>query len=48
MRGVTPDQRFGLESVYCLGLCARAPAMMVDDELVVEAAADGVLGDLTP
>jgi formate dehydrogenase subunit gamma len=45
--GVTPDQRIGLESVYCLGLCARAPAMMVDNELVVEAAADRVLGDLT-
>ena len=48
--GVTPDQHIGLESVYCLGLCARAPAMMIDNELVVEAdaAADGVLGDLRP
>ncbi len=32
----TPDQRIGLESVYCLGLCARAPAMMVDGTLVVD------------
>lgn len=33
----TVDGRVGLEAVYCLGLCARAPAMMVDDDLVVEA-----------
>jgi len=35
--GVTPDRSIGLEGVNCLGLCARAPAMMVDGELVVEA-----------
>jgi formate dehydrogenase subunit gamma len=35
--GKTPDGRVGLDAVYCLGLCARAPAMLVDDELVVEA-----------
>jgi formate dehydrogenase subunit gamma len=47
---VTPDQAIGLESVYCLGLCARAPAMMIDSKLVVEAdtAAERVLGDLRP
>jgi formate dehydrogenase subunit gamma len=33
----TADGQVGLEAVYCLGLCARAPAMMVDDDLVVEA-----------
>ena len=29
----TPDGRFTLESVYCLGNCACAPAMMVNGEL---------------
>ncbi len=44
---MTPDRSIGLEAVYCLGLCARAPAMMVDDELVVEAdASAGVLEGL--
>jgi formate dehydrogenase subunit gamma len=28
------DGRFTLEAVYCLGNCARAPAAMVDGELV--------------
>lgn len=43
--GKSPDGRVGLDAVYCLGLCARAPAMLVDDELVVEAdvAVDRVL-----
>ncbi len=27
------DRQFDLESVYCLGLCAAAPAMMVDGRL---------------
>ena len=31
----TSDARVALEAVYCLGLCARGPAMMVNDELVV-------------
>lgn len=46
--GKTSDRHIGLEAVYCLGLCARAPAMMVDGRLVVEAdgAADRVLDDL--
>jgi formate dehydrogenase subunit gamma len=30
----TKDGRFTLEAVYCLGNCARAPAAMVDGELV--------------
>ena len=29
----TPDGRITLESVYCLGNCACAPAMMVNGEL---------------
>lgn len=31
------DHSVELEAVYCLGLCARAPALMVDGTLVVEA-----------
>lgn len=41
---MTPDRSIELEAIYCLGLCARAPAMMVDGELVVEA--DTVLDHL--
>lgn len=37
--GTTPDQRFTLLPVACLGACDHAPAMMIDDELY---------GDLTP
>lgn len=46
--GMTPDRSIGLEGVACLGLCARAPAMMVDGELIVEAdaKADRVLSEL--
>ena len=29
----TPDGRISLEPVYCLGNCACAPSMMVNDEL---------------
>lgn len=29
----TPDGRFSLEPVYCLGNCACSPAVMIDDEL---------------
>ena len=29
------DRQVSLEAVYCLGLCARAPALMVDGRLVV-------------
>ena len=31
--GTSPDGWFTLEPVYCLGLCASSPAMMLDDEL---------------
>ena len=31
------DHDVELEPVYCLGLCARAPALMIDGTLVVEA-----------
>jgi formate dehydrogenase subunit gamma len=45
----TPDGRVTLEPVFCLGLCACAPAAMVDGKLMgsVDAAKiDTVLGDL--
>jgi len=29
----TPDGRFSLEPVYCLGNCACSPAVMIDDRL---------------
>ncbi len=31
--GTTPDQRFTLLPVPCLGTCDRAPAMMIDEDL---------------
>ncbi|MNT00533.1 NADP-reducing hydrogenase subunit HndA [compost metagenome] len=31
--GTTPDGAVTLEPVYCLGLCACAPAAMLDGEL---------------
>jgi NADH-quinone oxidoreductase subunit E len=31
--GTTPDNRFTLLPVACLGACDRAPAMLVDDDL---------------
>ena len=31
--GTTPDGRLTVEPVYCLGLCACAPAAMLDDTL---------------
>ena len=40
----TTDRSVGLDAVYCLGLCARAPAMSVDGRLVVEA--DGALDEV--
>lgn len=33
----TSDRRVELDPVYCLGLCARAPAVMVDGELMADA-----------
>jgi formate dehydrogenase subunit gamma len=33
MNGHCHDKGVGLEPVYCLGLCAVGPAMMVDDQL---------------
>ena len=30
----TPDQRVTVEPIYCLGLCATAPAAMLDGRVV--------------
>jgi formate dehydrogenase subunit gamma len=34
MGGTTSDNRITLEATYCLGLCASAPAMMVNEKPV--------------
>jgi formate dehydrogenase subunit gamma len=48
--GTTPDGKLTVEPVYCLGLCACAPAAMIDDKLIgradearVEAALAGAM-----
>lgn len=41
----TPDRTVELDPVYCLGLCARAPAVMVDGELIADA--DGAVERIT-
>jgi formate dehydrogenase subunit gamma len=30
----TPDRRVTLEPIYCLGLCATAPSVQVDDRMI--------------
>jgi NADH-quinone oxidoreductase subunit E len=43
----TPDERFTLLPITCLGACDRAPAMMVDDDLygpVTPETMEGILG----
>ena len=50
LHGHSADGSFALEPVYCLGLCASAPAMTVDENVfarVTPARFDAVLGDLT-
>ncbi|WP_417830484.1 formate dehydrogenase subunit gamma [Thalassospira sp.] len=39
----TTDHKVTLEPVYCLGLCACAPAAMIDGKLVGRASADRIL-----
>ena len=36
----TPDNRLTVEATYCLGLCACAPAAMIDDRVVGRLDAD--------
>ena len=45
----SPDKKFTLEAVPCLGLCDKAPAMMVNDkiyETLTEAAAKKIIAEL--
>lgn len=47
--GTTPDGQVTLEPVFCLGLCACAPAAMVDGRLVGrvdEAALDAIVAEV--
>ena len=36
----TPDDRFTLLPIVCLGACDRAPTMMIDDELIGDVRSD--------
>jgi len=50
LHGTTADGRFTLEPVYCLGNCASAPSMMLDDQLhgrVTPASFDKLIADVT-
>lgn len=38
----TPDMQFSLETVACLGSCAQAPVMMVDDKYYARVTVDKV------
>lgn len=38
--GTTPDGLFTLEPVYCLGNCACAPSMRIDDDVYARVTAD--------
>lgn len=38
--GRTPDGALGVEPVYCLGLCANAPAAMLDGKPIARATPD--------
>jgi len=40
MGQTTPDGRFTLLPIVCLGACDRAPTMMIDDELIGHVAAE--------
>jgi formate dehydrogenase subunit gamma len=44
--GTTPDGRVTVEPVYCLGLCACGPAVMVDGALRGRADADMLLAEV--
>jgi len=33
LKGTTSDRRFTLERVYCMGNCAVAPTVMIDDDV---------------
>ena len=42
----TPDGKFTLEIVGCIGACDQAPAMMVNDKLYGDLTAEGIAGIL--
>ncbi len=42
----SPDRRFSLEAVRCLGACGLAPVMVVDQDTYGDVRADGVLQTL--
>jgi formate dehydrogenase subunit gamma len=46
--GTTPDGRITVEPVYCLGLCACAPAAMVDGRVIGAATPNAVLAEVQP
>jgi NADH-quinone oxidoreductase subunit E len=45
--GMTPDHRFGLERVACVGCCALAPVVLVDGKVRANMKAKHVRGLLT-
>ncbi|MCK5225606.1 MAG: NADH-quinone oxidoreductase subunit NuoE [Planctomycetes bacterium] len=40
----TPDKKFTIEPVSCLGLCDKAPAMMVNEEVYGDLTAEKIKG----
>ena len=38
----TPDKKFSIEAVSCLGICDKAPAMMINEEIYGELTAQKV------
>lgn len=44
----TPDLQFSLETVGCLGSCAQAPLMMIDDRYFGSMAVDKITNILIP
>ncbi len=45
----TKNKKISLEAVYCIGACARAPAMMINKKIygnITPAKADQIIGDL--
>jgi formate dehydrogenase subunit gamma len=51
MNSVSDDGRFSLEPVYCLGLCASSPSMMIGERVFARVTAqrfDQLIGALEP
>jgi NADH-quinone oxidoreductase subunit E len=44
--GTTPDRRFSLEAVRCIGACGLAPAMVINQDIHGAMTSDKVLGVL--